>query len=69
MNDWMAAASFGRAYEIVNAINILSIHAKLTQELDDLQSTDLIEGARSTLDTFINDLNALLIDTEGSQDE
>lgn len=68
-NDWMAASSFGRAFEVISAINILSIHAKLLLGGNqDPQSEKTIKKARNTLLNFINNLDHLLSSADSQQD-
>ncbi len=68
-NNWMAASSFGRAYEVISAINILSIHAKLAQIGDnDPQKEEAISKARITLAEFLRNLEKILTDAEKEQD-
>lgn len=68
-NNWMAASSFGRAYEIISAINTISIHAKLAQLGEkDPQKQESVNKARSTLAEFLINLEKIILDAEKEQD-
>lgn len=64
-SDWLAAASFERMHETISAINMLSIHAKLLLAgVDDPTGEGELEGARSRLQTFVNQLQSMLDEVE-----
>lgn len=62
-NDWLAAASFENAYDVLSAINTLSIHAKLVvANADDPTPADDIVKARSRLAVFLQSLSRVIKD-------
>lgn len=67
-NDWLTTSSFERAFEVVSAINILSIHAKLTRD-STKNPIDIVEvkKARTRLLTFLEALQALMDNAEKDQ--
>jgi hypothetical protein len=56
-SDWLTASSFERASEIISAINLLSIHSKLTLAgVDDPADPFDIGEARAKLVAFLAEL-------------
>ena len=67
-NDWLTASSFERAHEIVNAINTLSIHAKLAlARVADPGDPIEVETARTKLRNFLDKLDLLMQSAENDQ--
>lgn len=67
-SEWLTASSFERAFEIVSAINTLSIHAKLKLAgIDDPVDPLEVERARPRLLEFLAALRALVENTEKDQ--
>ncbi|MDP9350112.1 MAG: hypothetical protein M3P51_00995 [Chloroflexota bacterium] len=59
--DWLAASSFERMHELVSAINILSIHAKLRlAEKADPRPGEELQAARSRLKKFLAEFEDVL---------
>lgn len=64
-NDWLTASSFEQVHELISAINVLSIHAKLTMAgVEDPTDEDEVKRARGSLLTFLDSFQALLQDAE-----
>lgn len=67
-NDWLTTSSFERAFEIVSAINILSIHAKLKiANAADPANSEEIKKAQYTLSKFLEALASLVENTQKNQ--
>jgi len=67
-SDWLTTLSFERAFEIVSAISILSIHAKLTQSgVDDPADSALVQKAQAKLLAFLESFQTLLQEAETGQ--
>lgn len=63
--DWLTAASFERAEDVVAAINTLSIHAKLAlADVDDRVDGERLARARSDLLAFLSALEAAVSDAD-----
>lgn len=63
--DWLTAASFERADDVVAAINTLSIHAKLALAgVDDRATDDRLDRARADLRAFLDALEAMVDDAD-----
>jgi hypothetical protein len=67
-NDWLTTSSFERAFNVVSAINIVSIHAKLTKAgmknpIDNAE----IKNAQVKIIDFLDTLQSLMNDTEKNQ--
>jgi hypothetical protein len=59
--DWLAASRYERTHEILSAINLLSIHAKLTLAgIDDPASDIEVQQAREHLLAFLSRIEAVL---------
>lgn len=68
-SDWMAASSFSRSREIISAINMISIHAKLVVggEKDPHDAAEL-DRAREKLSTFLTNFGELVDHATTNQD-
>ncbi len=67
-SEWLTTSSFERAFEIVSAVNTLSIHAKLKlAEIDDPVDSIEVENARKTLLDLLTKLESLLTNAERDQ--
>lgn len=67
-NDWLTTSSFERAFEIVSAINILSIYAKLKiAGTVDPAGMEEIKNAQSTLSKFLEALEELIENAKRDQ--
>lgn len=64
-NDWMTTSSFERMHEVISAINVLSIHAKLVKAkvIDPTDQAD-IQRARDRLLTFLGRFQVLIQNAE-----
>lgn len=66
-NDWLTTVSFERMHEVISAVNVLSIHAKLAiAGTEDPIKESEIREAQDCLLTFLESLQELLQDTEQS---
>ena len=60
-SDWLTASSFERSSEVMSAINVLSIHAKLTLAgVDDPTDLAEISKAKAKLVRFLEELRKLV---------
>lgn len=60
-SDWLTASSFERSSEVMSAINVLSIHAKLTLAgVDDPTDLAEISKAKARLVRFLEELRRLV---------
>ena len=68
-SDWMAASSFSRSREVISAINMISIHAKLALggEKDPHDEAEL-RNARERLTNFLRDFGGLVEQATTNQD-
>ncbi len=67
-NDWLTTSSFERAFEIVAAINVLSIDAKLTKaHAKNPIDSEEAGNAQSKLLSFLDALETLIEDAKGDQ--
>jgi len=67
-NDWLTASSFERTFEIMSAINTLSIHAKLRLAgIDDLADPSEVQKAQVKLAAFLEELQNLIQNAEKNQ--
>lgn len=67
-NDWLTTSSFERSFEIVSAINILSIHAKLRMaKASDPVNLETIKKAQSILSKFLEALASLIESAQKDQ--
>jgi hypothetical protein len=67
-NDWLTTSSFERAFGIVSAINILSIHAKLKfANATDPTDIEQIKTAQLTLSKFLEKLSSLIESSQKDQ--
>lgn len=67
-SDWLTASSFERAQGILTAINILSIHSKLTLAgVPDPTSDADVEAARQRLTAFLSRFQAVVHDARQEQ--
>ncbi len=67
-NDWLTTSSFERAFEIVSAINILSIHAKLKiANAADPTNIEEIKNAQIILSKFLDALASLIENSQKDQ--
>lgn len=67
-NDWLTTSSFERAFDVVSAINILSIHAKLTKAgMKNPTTNSKIKNAQTKLLAFLDALQTLISNTEKDQ--
>lgn len=67
-NDWLTTSSFERSFEIVSAINILSIHAKLKMaKASDPVNLETIKKAQSILSKFLEALASLIESAQKDQ--
>jgi hypothetical protein len=67
-SNWLAASSFERTHELVSAINTVSVHAKfIAAGIEDNESGDEIQKARSGVILFLERLELLLRDAEHNQ--
>ncbi len=68
-NNWLAASNFERMHQIITALNIISVHAKLKLAgIDEPTDAAEIRKAREELTEFLAQLNTLLYEVEHSQD-
>lgn len=64
-NDWLTASSFERTFDIVSAVNILSIHYKLTlADVEDPTNLVDVQKAKVKLLRFLNTLQSLIENAE-----
>lgn len=67
-SDWLTASSFERSSEVMSAINVLSIHAKLTLAgVDDPADPAEISRAKAKLVRFLEDLRKLIDGADQNQ--
>lgn len=67
-NDWLTASSFERTFDLVSAVNILSIHNKLTlAHIDDPMNSVEVQKARTKLLRFLSILQTLIENAEKDQ--
>jgi hypothetical protein len=67
-NDWLTASSFERTFDVVSAVNILSIHYKLAlAHIEDPMSSEEIQKAKTKLLSFLNVLQMLIEGAEKDQ--
>ncbi|CAG0993780.1 hypothetical protein ANAEL_02457 [Anaerolineales bacterium] len=60
-SDWMTASSFSRAREVISAINIVSIYAKLVSTNEEYpHNLDDLNHAREKLSAFLSDFGRLI---------
>lgn len=68
-NEWLVAQSFERVHEVVSAINILSIHAKLTLAgINDSFRDEEVRKAREHLCSFLDRFQVVVNDAERHRD-
>ena len=64
-NDWMTTSSFELMHEVIGAINVLSIHAKLlSSNVSDPTDQADIQQARNRILIFLDRFQALIQNTE-----
>ncbi len=67
-SDWLAAANFERTHEVLTAISVLSIHAKLALAgVDDPAGDAEIQQARDHLLAFLDRIAAVVKDAESER--
>lgn len=67
-NDWLTASNFERTFDVVSAINILSIHYKLIlAQNEDPTDPAEVDKARSKLLKFLGTLKKLIENAEKDQ--
>jgi hypothetical protein len=65
-SDWLDALAFERNYEVVSAVNTLSIHAKLALDgFPDPTPPEEVQGAREQLLEFLKELEIAVRQAQG----